>query len=221
MYFLYEFYRNICAIQKKVVPLQLQRFDKMLHPNLYIIAGPNGAGKTTASYTLLPEMLGCANFVNADEIAKGLSPLDYNAGLVRAGKIFLDTLKQKIARRCDFAFETTLSGRAYLPKIAEWRKTGWRVVLFYLYIPNAEFSAMRVQQRVLQGGHNIPPEDIDRRYPRSIRNLFDYAEVCDHTLCLDNTGDQIVSIFEKRFGQPIRIHDIERFSILQGVLNNE
>ena len=130
----------------------------------------------------------------------------------------MDILKQKIAQRSDFAFETTLSGRAYLPQIAVWRKSGWRVVLFYLYIPNAEFSAMRVRQRVLQGGHDIPSEDIARRYPRSIQNLFDYAEVCDHTLCLDNTGDRIVPIFEKRFGQPIMIHDIERFSIMRGSL---
>ena len=190
-------------------------------PRCYVVAGPNGAGKTTFALKYLPLIASCHDFVNADEIAKGLSPLDYNAGLLKAGKIFLDILKQKIAQRSDFAFETTLSGRSYLPRITEWRKAGWRVILFYLYIPNAEFSTMRVQQRVLQGGHDIPPEDIDRRYLRSIRNLFDYAEVCDHTLCLDKTCDQIVSIFEKRFGQPIKIHDIDRFSILQGVLNNE
>lgn len=191
------------------------------HPRCYVVAGPNGAGKTTFALKYLPWIASCRDFINADEIANGLSPLDYDAGLLRAGKLFLDLLKQKIARRCDFAFETTLSGRSYLPQITEWRKSGWHVVLFYLYIPSAEFSAMRVQQRVLQGGHDIPPEHISRRYPRSIRNLFDYAEVCDHTLCLDNTGNQIVSIFEKRFGQPMQIHDIERFSILQGVLNNE
>ena len=188
------------------------------HPRCYVVAGPNGAGKTTFALKYLPLIASCRDFVNADEIAKGLSPLDYNAGLLKAGKIFLDILKQKIAQRSDFAFETTLSGRAYLPQIAEWRKSGWRVVLFYLYIPNAKFSAMRVRQRVLQGGHDIPSEDIARRYPRSIQNLFDYAEVCDHTLCLDNTGDRIVPIFEKRFGQPINIHNIERFSILRGSL---
>ena len=191
------------------------------HPCCYVVAGPNGAGKTTFALKYLPLIASCHDFVNADEIAKGLSPLDYNAGLLKASKIFLGTLKQKIALRSDFAFETTLSGRAYLPQIAEWRKSGWRVILFYLYIPSAEFSAMRVQQRVLQGGHDIPPDDIGRRYPRSVRNLFDYAEICDHTLCLDNTGDQIVSVFEKRFGESIRILDSERFSILQGVLKNE
>ena len=190
-------------------------------PRCYVVAGPNGAGKTTFALKYLPLIASCHDFINADEIAKGLSPLNFEAGLLKASRIFLETLEQKISLRKDFAFETTLSGRSYLPRIAEWRKAGWEVFLVYLYIPNAEFSAMRVQQRVLQGGHNIPPSDIARRYPRSIRNLFDYAEVCDHTLCLDNTQNQIVSIFEKRFGQPIEIQNIERFSTLQSVLKNE
>ena len=93
--------------------------------------------------------------------------------------------------------------------------------MFYLYIPDAEFSAERVRHRVLEGGHDIPPEDIVRRYPRSIRNLFDYAEVCDHTICFDNTGDRIGPIFEKRFGQPIEVMDNERFTKILGGLNYE
>ena len=190
-------------------------------PQCYVVAGPNGAGKTTFALTYLPVMVSCHDFINADEIAKGLSPLDFEAGLLKAGKIFLEILDQKIKGRKDFAFETTLSGRTYLSRIRQWRKSGWKVVLFYLYIPNAEFSAMRVQQRVLQGGHNIPWDDISRRYPRSIRNLFDYAEVCDQTFCFDNTGSQVVSIFEKRFGMPMEIHDTERFSRLQRGLKNE
>ena len=125
-------------------------------PQCYVVAGPNGAGKTTFALTYLPVMVSCHDFINADEIAKGLSPLDFEAGLLKAGKIFLEILDQKIKGRKDFAFETTLSGRTYLSRIRQWRKSGWKVVLFYLYIPNAEFSAMRVQQRVLQGGHNIP-----------------------------------------------------------------
>ena len=190
-------------------------------PQCYVIAGPNGAGKTTFALKYLPLTASCYDFINADEIAKGLSPLDYNAGLLQAGKIFLEILNQKIALRKDFAFETTLSGRTYLPRIAEWRKAGWFVTLFYLYIPSVEFSAQRVRDRVLKGGHDIPPEDIVRRYPRSIRNLFAYADVCDDTICFDNTGKRIVSIFEKHCGQPLDIQDRERFSIIQGVLDYE
>lgn len=190
-------------------------------PQCYIVAGPNGAGKTTFALKYLPLIAFCHDFINADEIARGLSPLDFGAGLLQASKIFLNTLEKKISQRKDFAFETTLSGRGYLPKIMKWRKSGWRVVLFYLYIPNAEFSALRVQQRVIQGGHDIPSEDIIRRYPRSIQNLFEYAEICDHTFCLDNTQNQIVPIFEKRIDQPIEIQDAELFSTLQEVLKNE
>ena len=185
-------------------------------PRCYIFAGPNGAGKTTFALTYLPVMASCYDFINADEIAKGLSPLDFDAGQPKAGKIFLETLNRKITARKDFALETTLSGRTYLSRIGQWRRSGWKVVLFYLYIPSAGFSLERVRQRVLQGGHNIPPEDISRRYPRSIRNLFDYAEICDQTFCFDNSGSQAVPIFEKRFGMPLEIHDAGRFSRLRG-----
>ena len=184
-------------------------------PQCYVIAGPNGAGKTTFALKYLPLIASCYVFINADEIAKGLSPLNYEAGLLKASKLFLETLEQKIAERNDFAFETTLSGRMYLPRIAEWRKAGWFVTLFYLYIPNAEFSAKRVRERVLEGGHDIPPDDIVRRYPRSIRNLFAYADVCDDTICFDNTGNNIISIFEKHYGQSLIIKDKARFSEIQ------
>ena len=188
-------------------------------PHCYVVAGPNGAGKTTFALKYLPRIVSCYDFINADEIAKGLSPLDYEAGMLKACKIFLEILNRKIEERKDFAFETTLSGRTYLPRIVDWRKSGWIVTLFYLYIPDAEFSAQRVRHRVLEGGHDIPDADIVRRYPRSIRNLFDYAEVCDRTLCFDNTGSRIVSIFEKRPGQPFEIDNQELFARLQGEAN--
>ena len=184
-------------------------------PHCYVAAGPNGAGKTTFALKYLPRIVSCYDFINADEIAKGLSPLDYEAGMLKAGKIFLEILNRKIEERKDFAFETTLSGRTYLPRIVDWRKSGWIVTLFYLYIPDAEFSAQRVRHRVLEGGHDIPDADIVRRYPRSIRNLFDYAEVCDRTICLDNTGSQNSFIFEKRFGHPVEVQDKERFAKIQ------
>jgi len=189
-------------------------------PQCYIVAGPNGAGKTTFALTYLPTIVSCLDFINADEIAKGLSPLDFEAGLLRAGRLFMESLVQHIKARKDFAFETTLSGRAYLSRIKEWRLSGWKVFLFYLFIPNVDFSVMRVRQRVLQGGHDIPADDIYRRYPRSIRNLFDYAEICDYTFCFDNTGNQTIPIFEKSMGCPVEIKDLERFSTLQRMLKS-
>ncbi len=188
-------------------------------PSCYILAGPNGAGKTTFAFEYLPGIAACHDFINADEIARGLSPLNFEAGLMKAGRIFLETLNDKIKARRDFAFETTLSGRGYLTQIPKWRKDGWEVTLIYLYVSNAEFSASRVRQRVLQGGHDIPRQDIERRFPRSLSNLFDYAEVCDLTLCFDNMQRKAIPIFEKKFGHQIDVIDEGRFLHLKaGVL---
>lgn len=165
-------------------------------PTVFIIAGPNGAGKTTFAMSFLPTVAGCTSFVNADEIAKGLSPLNPEAELVHATRLFLATVDQKIEERKDFAFETTLSGRTYLNKIKDWRAAGWRVVMIYLYLSSAEVSANRVRQRVAQGGHNIPLNQIYRRYPRSLENLFEYGKVCDRTYCLDNSDCGAKIIFE-------------------------
>ena len=171
--------------------------NKTDSPTCYIIAGPNGAGKTTFAMRYLPSIVRCRKFINADEIARGISPLDGSAGMFRASKIFLNELEQNIALRQDFAFETTLSGRMYLPKIREWRRNGWRVVLLYLYIPSIDFSLNRIRSRVVQGGHDIPRKDVVRRYPRSIRNLFSYAAECDMTVCFDNTSETFELIFEQ------------------------
>lgn len=165
-------------------------------PTCYIIAGPNGAGKTTFAMKYLPKIAGCLNFINADEIARGLSPLNVEAVQLQASKIFLNAIEEKIRSRENFAFETTLSGKAYLQKIKQWKNDGWRVELFYLYLPNAEFSARRVEYRVKQGGHNIPADAIERRYPRSVANLFEYADVCDVTHCVDNSQREISLIFD-------------------------
>ena len=165
-------------------------------PTCYIIAGPNGAGKTTFAMKYLPKIAGCLNFINADEIARGLSPLNVEAVQLQASKIFLNAIEDKIRLRENFAFETTLSGKAYLQKIKQWKNDGWRVELFYLYLPNAEFSAKRVEYRVKQGGHNISSDAIERRYPRSVANLFEYADVCDVTHCVDNSQREISLIFD-------------------------
>ncbi len=190
-------------------------------PTCYIIAGPNGAGKTTFALNYLPNITDCRDFINVDEIAKGLSPLDFESGLIQAGKIFLSLLDRRISQMRDFAFETTLSGRSYLTRIDAWRARGWKVVLIYLYIPGPEFSESRVSQRVLQGGHNIPVADINRRYPRSLRNLFSYVEHCDATFCFDNSQNKIVPIFEKRNGGAVVVQDAGTFSIMKEFAGHE
>ena len=183
-------------------------------PICYIIAGPDGAGKTTFALQYLPKIVSCNNFINADEIAKGVSPLNFEACLLQASKIFLQALNKKLENKKNFAFETTLSGRSYLTKIPEWQKDGWKIVLIYLFIPSAEFSALRVQQRFEQGGHNVPADAIVRRYPKSVKNLFLYSEVCDQTLCFNNKRGDVKPVFEKKQGQQIEIVDKVTYSIM-------
>lgn len=167
-------------------------------PICYIIGGPNGAGKTTFALNCLCEITGCRNFVNADLIAYGLSPLDSIAAEFEAGKIFLNEIEANIAKRADFAFETTLSGKSYLNLINKLKNDGWKIVLFFLWIPDAEFSKFRVAERVKNGGHSIPEDAIYRRYPRIMYNLFNlYIPLCDKIVCYDNSNTKPAAVFEQ------------------------
>jgi predicted ABC-type ATPase len=167
-------------------------------PTCWIIAGPNGAGKTTFALKYLPDIARCSRFINADLIAAGLSPLAPEQELVAASRVFLREIKQAIARREDFAFETTLSGRGYLRLIDDLKQQGYQTELIYLGLPSVEMSKSRVAERVAHGGHNIPAAAIERRYPRSLANLLrDYSYAVDHCLCFLNTGAQPILIFEQ------------------------
>ncbi|WP_008317591.1 zeta toxin family protein [Leptolyngbya sp. PCC 6406] len=165
-------------------------------PTCWIIAGPNGAGKTTFALSYLPTAANCRNFVNADLIAAGLSPLAPEAELLAASRIFLREIENRIQARQDFAFETTLAGRSYLRLIRRLRSEGWRVELIYLALPSVELSRLRVAERVAHGGHNIPLEDIERRFPRSLRNLLhEFSHAVDRTQCFMNNGDTPQPVF--------------------------
>lgn len=168
-------------------------------PTCWIIAGPNGAGKTTFALRYLPEVAGCRNFVNADLIAAGMSPLAPERERVAASRIFLTEIKQHIQARRDFGFETTLAGRGYLHLIRRLKTTDWRVELIYLALPNAEMAKLRVAERVSHGGHDIPILDIERRFHRSLENLFrTYASLADRTVCLLNSGETPEIIFTQQ-----------------------
>lgn len=158
-------------------------------PNLYIIAGPNGAGKTTAAYTLLPEVMKTKEFVNADEIARGLSPFNVESVAFEAGRLMLQRMDYLMGQELDFAIETTLSTRSYVSMIRRAQQLGYVVSLYYFWIPSADVSKARVAQRVLQGGHNIPPDVIERRYGRSVENLVKrYVPICNFFTVFSNTG---------------------------------
>ena len=158
-------------------------------PKLYVISGCNGAGKTTASYTVLPEVLGCKEFVNADEIARGLSPFNPESVAIDAGRLMLARMHGLIREGADFAFETTLSTRSYVKFIQEAREQGYFVVLLYFWLPSPELAIERVAQRVKEGGHNIPTDVIRRRYAKGLYNLTRlYTPICDFWAIYDNNA---------------------------------
>jgi len=152
----------------------------MNEKNLYIIAGSNGAGKTTASFTVLPEILECKEFVNADEIAKGLSPFQPEKVAFEAGRIMLNRIDELIKKEKNLAFETTLSTKTYKQKIQFAKQNGYNTTLLFFWLQNTELAKERVKIRVNEGGHNIPKDVIERRYINGIKNLFDiYLELVD------------------------------------------
>ncbi|MDO7743533.1 MAG: zeta toxin family protein [Pedobacter sp.] len=157
-------------------------------PNLYIISGCNGAGKTTASYTILPEILNCREFVNADNIAAGLSPFNPESVAFEAGRTMLLRIGELMADHADFAIETTLATRSYVSLIKRAHLNGYRVSLLYFWLSSPDVAIERVAKRVANGGHHIPSDTIERRYYRGIYNLYNlYMSVCDEWTVVDNT----------------------------------
>jgi predicted ABC-type ATPase len=149
-------------------------------PRAIIIAGPNGAGKTTFAREFLPAEGDCPTFINADLIAEGLSPFQPDLAAVEASRLMLEHVRRRVAKREDFAIETTLAGRAYLRMIREWQAVGYQVELLFLELPSAELAVQRVRQRVAQGGHNIPEADIRRRFDRGLMNFGNhYRSIVD------------------------------------------
>ena len=140
--------------------------------NLYIIAGCNGAGKTTASYTVLPEILDCKEFVNADEIAKGLSPFQPEKVAIHAGRIMLQRIDELLDLKVDFAIETTLTTKSYVNTIETAKRNGYNVTLLYFWLKDVELAIERVRTRVSEGGHNIPDDVVKRRYKKGLSNLL-------------------------------------------------
>jgi len=158
-------------------------------PNLYIIARCNGAGKTTASYTILPEILDCREFVNADNIAAGISPFNPESVAIAAGRIMLKRIDELLNEGVNFAFETTLSTRSYVSFIKKAQRADYEVTLLYFWLDSPQTAFNRVAKRVSEGGHDIPVEVIERRYYRGIKNLIElYLPICDKWLVLNNAG---------------------------------
>jgi predicted ABC-type ATPase len=168
-------------------------------PILYIIAGPNGAGKTTTAQKILPNNLKVVEFVNADNIAKGLSPFNPEGVSFEAGRIMLKRIKELAEQKIDFAFETTLSTLSYVSFIKDCKKKGYEVVLIFVWLNHPKLAKQRVLQRVAEGGHNIPPEVIERRYFKGLKNLKNmFIKLCDDWIILDNSDKKIGLVAEKK-----------------------
>jgi len=176
--------------------------------NLYVISGCNGAGKTTASYSLLPDMLNCKEFVNADEIAKGLSPFQPEKVAIKAGRIMLNRIHDLIDQNVDFAFETTLATKSYVRFIHEAQQKGYFVTLIYLWLNSSELAFERVKSRVESGGHSIPKDVIFRRYKSGIENLSKrYLAICDYWIIIDNSENPYQLIAEGFANENLEIHN--------------
>lgn len=171
-------------------------------PVCWIIAGPNGAGKTTFALDYLPAVANCQQFINADLIAAGLSPLNPVREQIAAARLYVSEIERCVLTREDFAFETTLSGRSYLRLVERLNREGWRVELIYLALPSVELSRRRVAERVAHGGHDTPQEVIERRFGRGLYDLFGrYAALVHRARCYLNNGEIPIPVFVQQRNQ--------------------
>jgi len=189
---------------------------------LYIIGGCNGAGKTTASFNILPDLLNCKEFVNADEIARGLSPFQPESVSIEAGRLMLSRINELLNSNQDFSFETTLSTRSFINTIDLAKAKGYYITLIFFWLDSVQLAKNRVQKRVAEGGHNIVPEVIERRYKSGIKNLFElYADKVDSLLIYDNSTIESELIAEKEFNKQFTIYQPQKFNQLIEIANEQ
>jgi predicted ABC-type ATPase len=178
--------------------------------DIVILGGSNGAGKTTAAEVLLQRKLRIYAFLNADEIARVISPDNVEAAAFEAGRLMIERMRKMIRLGQSFAFETTCSGKSYIRLLKECQRSGWRVSLIYLWIPSPEYSMARVARRVSQGGHNIPEEVIRRRYQAGLWNMRHlYLPLADDATIYDNRDRALRLIARRAPGSPLRVIDEE------------
>ena len=191
-------------------------------PNLFIISGCNGAGKTTASMTVLPETLECHEFVNCDEIAKGLNPLNPDSAKVTAARLMLARIKKLISLDSDFAIETTLATKSYHALVKHAQEKGYNIKLLYFWLQSPELALQRVAERVKNGGHNVEEHIIRRRYAAGIRNLFKlYLPVVDYFILIDNSIMPREVISEGNIHDAVKVYNEEKFKKLRQYDNSK
>ena len=189
---------------------------------LYIIAGCNGAGKTTASFTILPEVLDCKEFINADEIAKGLSPFQPESVAMQASRIMLARMDELLQKGETFAFETTLATKSYKQKIEWAQANGYEVTLLFFWLNTSKLAKKRVAQRVAEGGHNIPDEIIERRYHSGITQLITtYMDMIERYYIFDNSEGERTPIAKKYKGGKEIIYNTDLYNQMKDSYEKE
>ena len=189
-------------------------------PRLYIISGPNGSGKTTASYSVLPELLDCSEFVNSDEFAKHLSPFAPESAYITASRLMLRKVNYLFDRREDFCIETTLATRALLKMTRSAQEKGYYVTVLYFWLKNPEIAIERVAKRVQAGGHDIPEETIRRRYQMGLNYLFHhYMQTCDKWILADNSVPPFEVIAEGS-KKGLIIRDMDRYNTVRSLVTD-
>jgi len=174
----------------------------MKSKNVYIIAGSNGSGKTTFANKFLPNYAKCNNFVNSDLIAQGLSPFSPQTVAMKAGRLVLEQMQELVSKGCDFAFETTLSGKTYISFLKYLKKKDYSVYIFFLWMPTPELALARIKDRVADGGHDVPVNDVKRRFYRGIQNFFKfYKPLADSWLLFDNSEAVPNLVAKERHGE--------------------
>ena len=189
-------------------------------PKLYIISGCNGSGKTTASYTLLPDLLNCREFVNSDEFAKSFSPFDPAAASVTASRYMLMKINYLLEREADFAVETTLATRSLLKIVQQAQQIGYEVMILYFWLNSPELAIQRVRDRVAAGGHHIPDSVVRRRYVMGLQYFFEtYVPVVDRWVLADNSRSPFTVVAEGS-KQLIYIKDNEKYRLIWDIAHN-
>ena len=168
-----------------------------MKPVCHVVAGPNGAGKSTFALDYLPEFAGSIEYVNPDLMAQGLSPTDITLSSLKAGKLTLKRICSLIDQGVTFGFESTLSGTGHLRLLADAKAHGYKIHLYYLWMPSVVMLPSRIRHRVLSGGHDVPTSDVLRRYARSVANLRRYAGLADILRVFDASGQKQTLIYTR------------------------
>jgi predicted ABC-type ATPase len=208
---------DVCSFGIECSCGQTRRRTSNQVEDIVILGGPNGAGKTTAAQVVLPEQLDIREFVNADEIARGLSPFNPGGAALAAGRLMIERIQNLVQDRRSFALETTCAGRGHIGLLRRCKADGWRVTLVYLWLPSVEAALDRVARRVRQGGHDVPESVVVRRYWAGVANMHDlYLPLADLALIYDNSDAGRALIAERTPGHALVVHDARRWALIKG-----